>query len=376
MTVRAGLHATRRGHNVPAGQRPSGRAVVELPVGPVDRVVAGGAQGSGELRSHMIGNRAAQSRCAVPVRGMASGVVAIRNREFVIVVDVALGAGSGHVSAGQREACGCVVESADIVPGNRVMAPRAVRNRKGGSQSRVDRVIGSLPGGEMAAGVAAIRGSNLKVVVAVDVATGARHAGMAVGQRESSNGVIEGHVRPRRGVVALRAVRDGECRPDLRVRGIVGLLPGRQVATGVATIGRGNLQIVIVVDVATGARHVGVAGRQWESRGAVIELGAEPTVEIVTALAIGGRKRRARAGVGRARGALPILQVAGIALRGEAIENAGGELLVALIALHGGVRAKQRKTALMILHLLDGNVPSLNRVALRAIGSHLTAVNV
>jgi hypothetical protein len=30
----------------------------------------------------------------------------------------------------------------------------------------------------------------------------------------------------------------------------------------------------------------------------------------------------------------------------------------------------------MILHLLDGNVPSLRRVALRAIGSHLTAVNV
>jgi hypothetical protein len=59
--------------------------------------------------------------------------------------------------------------------------------------------------------------------------------------------------------------------------------------------------------------------------------------------------------------------VEGIALRGETIENAGGELLVALIALHGGVRGKQWKTVLMILHLLDGNVPSLHRVALRAI---------
>jgi len=281
--------------------------VVELAVGPTDCVVAGGAQGSGELRGHMIGNRPAQSRCAVPVRGMASGVVAIRNCEFVIVVDVALGARSGRVCASQCEAGGCVVESADIVPGNRVMALRAVRNSKRGSQSRVHRIICLLPGSEMAGGVAAIRRSNLKVVVAVDVATGARHAGMAVGQGESSSGVIEGHVRPRRGVVALRAVRDSECRPGLRVRGIVGLLPGSEMATGVATIGRGNLQVVIVVDVATGARHVGVAGRQWESRGAVIELGAEPTVEIVTALAIGGRKRRACAGVGWARGALPIL---------------------------------------------------------------------
>jgi hypothetical protein len=341
--------------------------VVELAVGPVDRVVAGGTQGSGELRRHMIGNGAAQSRRAVPVRGMAPGVVTIRNRKFVIVIGVALPAGSGRVGASQREARGCVVESADIAPGNRVMALRAVCNRKRRSQGRVDRIVCLLPGGEMAAGVAAIGWRNLQVVVAVDVATGARHIGMAVGQGEASRGMVEDDIRPRGGVVAFGTICNRERRPCLWVRRALGLLPGRQMATGIAAIGRSDLQVVVVVDVATGARHIGVTGRQRETRGAVIELGVEPTVEIVAALAIGGRKRWTCTGVGWVRGALPILQVAGIALRREAIEPAGGKLLVALIALHGGMRAKKREAVLVIFYLLHRHIPSLHRVALCAI---------
>jgi hypothetical protein len=73
---------------------------------------------------------------------------------------------------------------------------------------------------------------------------------------------------------------------------------------------------------------------------------------------------------------LPILQVAGIALRREAIEPAGGKLLVALIALHGGMRAKKREAVLVIFYLLHRHIPSLHRVALCAIWSHLAAVNV
>ncbi len=58
---------------------------------------------------------------------------------------------------------------------------------------------------------------------------------------------------------------------------IVGLLPGRQMASGVAAVGRSNGQRVVIVDVARRAgrsfprgRHL-VSIRQWETRGRVIE---------------------------------------------------------------------------------------------------------
>ena len=49
---------------------------------------------------------------------------------------------------------------------------------------------------------------------------------------------------------------------------------------------------------------------------------------------------------------------------------------VAIFALHGSVSAQQRKAILVIFHLLDGDIPALNGVALRAIRAHLPLVNV
>lgn len=49
---------------------------------------------------------------------------------------------------------------------------------------------------------------------------------------------------------------------------------------------------------------------------------------------------------------------------------------MAVFALHGGVRAQQREAILVIFHLLDGDIPALNRVALRAVRAHLPLVNV
>ena len=49
---------------------------------------------------------------------------------------------------------------------------------------------------------------------------------------------------------------------------------------------------------------------------------------------------------------------------------------MALLAGHGRVRAKQREAILVILYLLHGNVPALDRVALLAIRTHLPAVNI
>jgi len=49
---------------------------------------------------------------------------------------------------------------------------------------------------------------------------------------------------------------------------------------------------------------------------------------------------------------------------------------VAVLALHGGVGAEQRKAVHVIFNLLDGYVPPLNGVTLCTVGTHLSAVNV
>ena len=108
----------------------------------------------------------------------------------------------------------------------------------------------------------------------------------------------------------------------------------------------------------------------------MIELGVEPAVKVVAALAIGGGEGGPSAGVRRIGGVLPILEVAGVALRRKAVENSGGELRVALIALNGRVRAEKREAVLVILHLLNGDIPAFNGVTLRAIGTHLAAMNI
>jgi hypothetical protein len=141
-------------------------------------------------------------------------------------------------------------------------------------------------------------------------------------------------------------------------------------------IGVGAGQVVIVVHVAERAGRRSVRAGERPASGAVIEVRANPTIEIVAALAIRGGECGARCWVRRVDGVLPIFQVAGIALRGEAVEDAGGELRVALVALYGGVSAKQRKAILVVFDLLDCDIPALHGVALRAVWTHLAAVNV
>ena len=62
--------------------------------------------------------------------------------------------------------------------------------------------------------------------------------------------VKAGSVGPGDRVVTCGAVGRGESRPGRRVRWVVGLLPGREVAAGIGAIGRSDAQRVIVVDVA------------------------------------------------------------------------------------------------------------------------------
>ena len=60
------------------------------------------------------------------------------------------------------------------------------------------------------------------------------------------------------------------------MHGSGGLLPGSQVATGVATIGGSDLEGVIIVDVAGSAKHVGVAVGEREANGSVVEFAIGP----------------------------------------------------------------------------------------------------
>ena len=47
-----------------------------------------------------------------------------------------------------------------------------------------------------------------------------------------------------------------------------------------------------------------------------------------------------------------------------------------IFALHSRVGSEQREAVLVVLYLLHGNVPSLHRVALRAVRPHLSSVDV
>src|SRR5437016_9846932 len=145
------------------------------------------------------------------------------------------------------------------------------------------------------------------------------------------------------------------------------------MAAGIAAVRRGDGQVVIVVDVASGTGYIRMPIRQQEPGGAVVELRAQPAVKSMAGVA-GGRELCTD--VIRIRGLLKVLQVAGSAGRRQALELTHCRALVAVLALHGGVSAEKREAILVILNLLNGIVPTKNRVTLRAIRAHLALVNI
>ena len=93
------------------------------------------------------------------------------------------------------------------------------------------------------------------------MARSAGHVGVPVGQQEARGAVIEDRRGPGNGVVASRAVGHAKSRARRRVHGIVGLLPSRQVAARIPAVRRPYRQAVIVVEVAGGTGHIGMAVR-------------------------------------------------------------------------------------------------------------------
>jgi len=251
----------------------------------------------------------------------------------------------------------------------------------------VNGIVGALPaatvvGVQVALGIAAIRGLNGQIVIVVDVAVraGAHFAGghqlVRILKRESRGVVIEGGILPRNGVVAGRAGCQGKNIGRGRVFRIGGVLPGGQVALGVAAIGGNDLQIVVAADVTLLARYIGMAIGERKTnrrRGVVEALSSQPTVKTVATVASLRELCGDVIGIG---GVLKVLLVAGNASGGKSLELSDSGALVAIFALDGSVGAKEREAVLVILELLDGNIPALDGVTLSTVGAHLPLVNV
>jgi hypothetical protein len=120
------------------------------------------------------------------------------------------------------------------------------------------------------------------------------------------------------------------------------------MALGIAAICGSGRQVVVVIDMAGGARHVRVAICQQEPRSAVIKLCTKPTVERMTGFACGGKLR---AGVVRIGGLLVVVQMTGCASGRKSLKLADGRALVTILALHRSMSAEERKTILVIVDL-------------------------
>jgi len=123
-----------------------------------------------------------------------------------------------RVCPGQGESSDAVVERRGV-PSHCRVACRTVGRSKCTSGSGVNRIVGLLPGGQMALRISAIRWCNRQCIVVIDVAQGARYASVSVCQRKSCRVVIEHSRRPRRNRVASGACRCGRreaCRDVIR----------------------------------------------------------------------------------------------------------------------------------------------------------------
>ena len=163
------------------------------------------------------------------------------------------------------------------IPTDSIVAGGTVGDAKGGASSLVWRIVGLLPGGQVATGMSAIGGSDLEIVIVINMAGGARDVSVAVGELESSGAVIKGRGVPGDGVVAGGTIGGGKSGTRGGVRRIVGLLPLGKVAI----LAGARSEIVVVVDMASGASEIGVPVGKQETCGAVIEFSAEPTIETV-----------------------------------------------------------------------------------------------
>jgi len=334
-----------------ACQRERRVVVIEYGACPGSGVVAGVA-GGGKASRGVIGIRS-----GLPVCRMAG--VAILGDGGVVAVDVALRAGQRSVRTGEGKAY-CVVVERRRCPRGSGVTDGAVGREAGTDVVR----IGCAGEGGLVAGIA---GGGCARVVVVQVALRAGKRGMHPGERiVGIERVVEGSVEPRRGCMAGTAVV-GQAQSQMR-----------RVRAGVEHRGMAGetgrwRALVYVVDMAGLAGESGVHPRERKAGNfQMVKGGSEPTVDRVARLA-GGGKPGTHVIQNRC---LEILLVAGNAGRGQAGVLTRGCALVAGFAVDQGMRADERETVLVVFDRLNGEVPSLYRVAVFAIGAHLPAMDV
>ena len=133
-------------------------------------------------------------------RGVVSGLVARdagRDRDLIVVIDVAESASSRDVRAGQRETRLRMVEGGWL-PRRRIMANVA------GLRETSSHVVGILSALEVRQ-VAGNAGRDRDVVVVIEVAAGAGRGDVKARERPASGRVVELSVGPENGIVALFA---------------------------------------------------------------------------------------------------------------------------------------------------------------------------
>lgn len=115
------------------------------------------------------------------------------------------------------------------------------------------------------------------------------------------------------------------------------------------------------------------AGESEPGEFRVVEFCSQPAVKRVALLAVRGVTSGR---VIRIAGPGELARVAGITRGGEAYELSAGRSLVARLAGERGVRPDQGKAVLVLLNVLDGNLPSFHGVARFTLGAHLAAMNI
>jgi len=274
-----------------------------------------------EARRHVV-----RIRRGVEIVQVAADAGRVGSGQVVIVVDVAQGARNRRVRTGQWEAGRRVVKRRARPGGGVVTLFAGLRD----ARRDVIRIRGSLE----ILQVATYAGGRRQVVVVVDVALRALQRRVRAGQREACVVVIKGGLRPRRRVVALLT---GLREPRTHVIRIRRTLEIFHVAADAIRIRA--CQVVVVVDVALGALQSGMRAGQRESGRGVIESRSRPRRGV---MALRTSLREAGLYVIRIGSALEILQVAADASRIRTREVVV-VVDVALRALHGRMRARQRE---------------------------------
>ncbi len=207
-----------------------------------------------------------------------------------------------------------------VGPQRRVVAGGAIGRCKRRARRRVCRIVGPLPGRQVASGIPAVGRADLQIVIVVEVAVGAGghfargHHLVRVRQRETSGRVVKIRGQPGNRIMASGARCNRKHRRSRRMLGVRRLLPRCEMASGIPAVRRRDFQIEVASYMAIQARNirVPVRERKIDGRRGMVDRGAQPTVKRVTVRA---GLRELTGYVVRALGLLKISHMAGVACR-------------------------------------------------------------